>query len=171
MLNHLLNIAPQRSIILLEDIDAALEKDSKSPNSLTFSGLLNALDGVAATEGGGRLIFMTSNHPEKLPKVLIRPGRVDVKVLVDWATPSQIERMFLKFFPQQYDMAIDFRKKVCGMQVEPMQNDTTAEPHQLSMAQLQGFMLLYKDNPALALENADKLFSLDAIAQDQHKEL
>lgn len=171
MLNHLLNIAPQRSIILLEDIDAALEKDSKSPNSLTFSGLLNALDGVAATEGGGRLIFMTSNHPEKLPKVLVRPGRVDVKVLIDWATPSQIERMFLKFFPQQYEMSENFRRKVCAMQVEPLKNDSSAQPLNLSMAQLQGFMLLYKDNPVLALENADKLFSIDSIIADQHKEL
>lgn len=36
---------------------------------LTFSGLLNALDGVASTEG--RIIFMTTNHIEKLVLVVM----------------------------------------------------------------------------------------------------
>ena len=42
-----------------------------------FPGLLNALDGVVASEG--RLTFMTSNYPERLDPALIRPGRVDVR--------------------------------------------------------------------------------------------
>ncbi|KAH6561244.1 hypothetical protein BASA62_009948 [Batrachochytrium salamandrivorans] len=65
-LAHLLNNIPARSIILLEDVDAAFPNrvalpadhttstdtvKSSSPRSmLTFSGLLNALDGVAASE-------------------------------------------------------------------------------------------------------------------------
>ena len=44
---------------------------------VTFSGLLNALDGVASSEE--RIIFMTTNHLEHLDNALIRPGRVDVK--------------------------------------------------------------------------------------------
>ena len=45
---------------------------------VTFSGLLNALAGVTSTEE--RLIFMTTNHIEKLDPALIRPGRVDLKI-------------------------------------------------------------------------------------------
>ena len=45
---------------------------------LTLSGLLNAIDGVAAQEG--RLLFAGTNHPERLPDALVRPGRVDVRV-------------------------------------------------------------------------------------------
>ena len=37
---------------------------------VTFSGLLNALDGVAATEG--RVTFMTTNHLNRLDPALIR---------------------------------------------------------------------------------------------------
>ena len=48
------------------------------PRATTFSGLLNALDGVVATEE--RLIFMTTNHIARLPPVLIRPGRIDLRV-------------------------------------------------------------------------------------------
>lgn len=32
-------------------------------NRLTFSGLLNCLDGVASTEA--RIVFMTTNYPER----------------------------------------------------------------------------------------------------------
>lgn len=45
---------------------------------VTFSGLLNALDGAAAQEG--RLLFMTTNHIEKLDSALIRPGRCDYRL-------------------------------------------------------------------------------------------
>ena len=48
------------------------------PRATTFSGLLNALDGVVATEE--RLVFMTTNHISRLPPVLIRPGRIDLRV-------------------------------------------------------------------------------------------
>lgn len=48
-----------RSILLLEDVDAAFvdRTSSAAASGLTFSGLLNAIDGVAAQEG--RLLFMT----------------------------------------------------------------------------------------------------------------
>jgi chaperone BCS1 len=46
-------------------VDAAFtsrESSAAYGNHVTFSGLLNALDGVAAAEG--RILFMTTNHPE-----------------------------------------------------------------------------------------------------------
>ena len=45
-LNHLLNSAPPRSMLLLEDVDAAFwsrESVVDSHTRVTFSGLLNAL--------------------------------------------------------------------------------------------------------------------------------
>ncbi|CAB4413218.1 unnamed protein product [Rhizophagus irregularis] len=72
--------------MLLEDIDAAFTQkrqptDQQGYQSMvTFSGLLNALDGVASSEE--RIIFMTTNHVELLDKALIRPGRIDVKELL-----------------------------------------------------------------------------------------
>ncbi len=56
--------APPNSIILLEDVDAIFkERGSGSDgrgSGVTFSGLLNALDGVASQQG--RILFMTTNH-------------------------------------------------------------------------------------------------------------
>jgi chaperone BCS1 len=92
-LNSLLNTSPLRSIILLEDIDRAFTSESR----VTMSGLLNALDGVAAQEG--RIVFMTTNHVNRLDAALIRAGRADVKLEVPLLTSQQIAELFLKFFP------------------------------------------------------------------------
>lgn len=47
---------------------------SDNKNTINLSNILNLLDGV--TEYEGRLIIMTTNHPEKLDPALLRPGRV-----------------------------------------------------------------------------------------------
>ena len=41
---------------------------------MTLSGLLNALDGVTSGESA-RLLFMTTNHADRLDPALVRPGR------------------------------------------------------------------------------------------------
>jgi len=83
-------------------------------NTLSLSGLLNAIDGVAAAEG--RLLFATTNHLERLDPALSRPGRMDVWVefkvcfisaameiktdeLWQNATKWQAEQLFRNFFP------------------------------------------------------------------------
>jgi mitochondrial chaperone BCS1 len=71
----LLSDTPKGSLLLLEDIDAAWLREGGG--SVTHSGLLNAIDGVASVDG--RVLFMTTNHPEKLDEAFLRPGRVDVR--------------------------------------------------------------------------------------------
>jgi len=60
-------------------------KKRTDPNSdetnnlgISLSGLLNAIDGVATHEG--RILIMTTNHPEKLDAALVRTGRVDIQI-------------------------------------------------------------------------------------------
>ena len=65
-------------------------------SSVTFSGLLNALDGVASSEE--RIIFMTTNHYDRLDPALIRPGRVDIHEILDDAAGEQAQRLFTKFY-------------------------------------------------------------------------
>ncbi|KAF8072923.1 BCS1 [Scenedesmus sp. PABB004] len=97
-LRNLLNTAGVRSILLLEDVDAAFvsRQAGDAASRLTFSGLLNAIDGVAAQEG--RLLFLTTNHVERLSGALIRPGRVDVRCLLGPATAQQARLLFLSFY-------------------------------------------------------------------------
>ena len=101
-LNHLLSNAPERCILLLEDVDAAFLGRSKATEAdgyqanVTFSGLLNSLDGVASSES--RIIFMTTNHVERLDEALIRPGRVDCIEELGDAEPEQVQELLLRFY-------------------------------------------------------------------------
>ncbi|KAF8710150.1 hypothetical protein AX14_010622 [Amanita brunnescens Koide BX004] len=70
-------------------------------NTLSLSGLLNALDGVAAAEG--RILFATTNHLERLDPALSRPGRMDVWVEFKNASRWQAEALFRNFFPSTED--------------------------------------------------------------------
>ncbi|KAL1435337.1 hypothetical protein MTO96_011043 [Rhipicephalus appendiculatus] len=63
---------PSRASFLLEDIDAAFVSREESStvkaayeglSRVTFSGLLNMLDGVASAEA--RIVFMTTNHLDR----------------------------------------------------------------------------------------------------------
>lgn len=65
-------------------------------NTLTLSGLLNAIDGVASQEG--RVLIMTTNHPEHLDPALTRPGRVDLSIAFSLATTQQIKDLFLSMY-------------------------------------------------------------------------
>lgn len=91
---------PPRSAILLEDVDAIFnhrEKNDDVKNELSFAGVLNALDGVASREGW--VIFMTTNHKERLDSALIRKGRADHHFEFGHATAFQGASIFSAFFP------------------------------------------------------------------------
>merc|ERR1719388_443937 len=108
--------APPRGIILLEDVDAAFsedgqaaaaakraEKDDKDARKqtarLTFSGLLNALDGIAGQEG--KIVVMTTNHPTKLDEALVRPGRADVRSEFGYPSRANVKEFFMHFYARQ----------------------------------------------------------------------
>jgi mitochondrial chaperone BCS1 len=95
----LLQRTPPRSLILLEDIDAFFNAREKQDArvQISFSGLLNALDGVAAQEG--RIVVLTTNHPERLDAALIRPGRIDVQVEMANASSEQLRGLLQRFLP------------------------------------------------------------------------
>ncbi len=100
-ISDLLSEVPVNSLVLMEDIDCAFierKEDADKRSKVTFSGLLNAIDGVAA--GEGRVLFATTNHVDRLDPALIRPGRIDRKFYIGYASLEQAERMFLRFFPQ-----------------------------------------------------------------------
>ena len=102
-LNHLLTIIPPRTLVLLEDADAAFgnrraqtDADGYQGANVTFSGLLNALDGVASAEE--RVLFMTTNHVERLDSALVRPGRVDMIVRIGEVTRWQADKFWDRFY-------------------------------------------------------------------------
>jgi chaperone BCS1 len=124
----LLQKTPPRSLILIEDIDAFFVARDKQDARIevSFSGLLNALDGVAAQEG--RIVFLTTNHLERLDRALMRPGRVDRLVELGNASRAQLRTMFLRFYPQDAVLA----ETVCAAYV-----DGTLSPAAIQQALLE----------------------------------
>jgi SpoVK/Ycf46/Vps4 family AAA+-type ATPase len=72
-----------------------------NPDALSLSGLLNVLDGVVDTPG--RIVIMTTNHPEMLDPALIRPGRVDKKLLLGRMRAADVICMLEHYFQTQLD--------------------------------------------------------------------
>lgn len=136
-LMHLVSSVPKRSIVLLEDVDSAFDnrkKSKDSQNKVTFSGLLNSIDGACSKDG--RLLFMTTNCIEKLDSALIRPGRADVHLEFGYAMASQAEAMYRAFFPEA-DGVDDFGGKV--------------ERNRMSMAEVQRHLMGSRDSSVKAL--------------------
>ncbi|KAJ3065692.1 hypothetical protein HDU99_004102 [Rhizoclosmatium hyalinum] len=181
-LTELMVDTPPRCILLLEDIDAAFVSRSltstvsattrpgtpaENQNSgsivtnVTFSGLLNAIDGVAAQEG--RILVMTTNHIEKLDPALIRPGRVDVKVLFDKATRAQVKDLFVQFFIKPPVPATDettvqssiFEDNPSALEDLAMQFSQRVPEKGVSMAAVQGHLMRYKSSPEDAVKEAE----------------
>lgn len=154
-LMHLLINVPPRTVVVLEDVDAAFtnrrlqaDEDGYRGANVTFSGLLNALDGVASAEE--RIVFLTTNHMDRLDPALIRPGRVDVTVRLGEATQWQIERLWDRFFSDQDPSGVFKQKymeqlRACGL------------IDRVSTAVLQGHFLLYKDDVEGAIATIDQL--------------
>ena len=63
---------------------------------LTYSGLLNALDGVMSSQSG-IITIMTTNNIHKLGSALIRPGRIDTKHELKECNDEQIFAMIRTF--------------------------------------------------------------------------
>lgn len=101
-------------------------------NRVTLSGLLNALDGVASSEG--RIVFMTTNYLDRLDPALIRPGRVDLKEFIGHCTRYQLEQMYRRFYdgPNVEEYATKFADNVIK-QSKPV-----------SPAQVQGYFMIHK---------------------------
>jgi chaperone BCS1 len=112
-LRSLMANMPHKCLLLIEDIDSAFAKrEGKDSEFVTFSGLLNAIDGIAAAEG--RILVMTTNHLDQIDPALRRPGRADVEVCIEPADESQAKRMFLRFFPEQSELADIFAQRYAG---------------------------------------------------------
>ena len=79
-------------------VKSAKTKDSEDDKKkgISLSSLLNIIDGVASHEG--RVLVMTTNHPEKLDDALIRPGRIDMKVAFTMASHDQIRKLFVRMY-------------------------------------------------------------------------
>ncbi|KAG0644415.1 P-loop containing nucleoside triphosphate hydrolase protein [Tuber brumale] len=174
----LFTLLPSRCIVLLEDVDASNVKraadaptdpsstspfldhsPSIPPHSATkpkvsFSGLLNAIDGAASREG--RILIMTTNHRERLDPALIRPGRVDLQISFKCASRDVIESLFLNL----YDVDVGEREALRMPEGFPSVDRILELAGEFGRvlpegvftpAEIQGLLLMHKKDPVAAV--------------------
>ena len=157
-LNHVLSKVPKRTFVILEDVDAAFvapragaDMDGYRGAHISFSGLLNALDGVASAEE--RILFLTTNHVERLDAALIRPGRVDMTIRLGDATRYQVSQFWERFYGDMDTNGVrkaKFLRRLEELSIIELANEGKGigqEPRfRTSTAALQGLFLRNKDD-------------------------
>jgi AAA+ superfamily predicted ATPase len=106
-------------------------------NKVTLSGLLNAIDGVFGCDG--RILIMTTNHPEILDEALIRPGRIDAKYQFDNCSRNQVKDLYEMFFNKLVNL-------------EDLEN---IQASSYSPAHITSVFLRYRNHPEMALKHLD----------------
>jgi mitochondrial chaperone BCS1 len=123
------------SLIALEDIDClnvATSRESKTDDPLTIADLLNAVDGIGASED--RVLFMTANRPETLDFALTRAGRVDRTFFVDYAKDEELKCFYdrmKQYFPVQpwleFRAALPLRATIADAQALALRGKSMVE--------------------------------------------
>jgi chaperone BCS1 len=147
-LQDAMSTLPKESIVVFEDIDAlfAHNRSNKiSTSPLTFSGLLNALDGVGSCHG--HIFILTTNIREDLDPALIRSGRVDLHIPFDNANKEQMRKIWQSYYPQAAPELADTFADGVHSRLESLSVKIAA-------SQLQHFFVVNRLNTAeKALEN------------------
>ena len=89
---------PEDTVLVIEDIDCLFgsrKPNDEHKNEITFSGLLNILDGINQVKD--MIVFITTNHIEQLDCALKR--RIHHFMKFDYATNDQKTRMINTYFP------------------------------------------------------------------------
>jgi chaperone BCS1 len=137
----------KKTIMIFEDIDCIFKErksHDENKNSITFSGLLNALDGITSDEN--LICVITTNYKQNLDSALLRPGRIDYIMKFDYSTKEQIQDMY-KDYTSTDDMAKIkiFYKKCTELNIK------------ISTALLQQYLMKYIDLPDDAITDLDEL--------------
>lgn len=136
---------PKNAILVIEDIDSIFEKREKKEGShrITFSSLLNCIDGVIKPAEGSIIIF-TTNFKDKLDEALKRPGRIDKIISFTYATKKQIQKMFIHYFPAEEENFMKFYNKIKHIK-------------KISICYLQQVFLKYINNTKLLYDCVEEL--------------
>lgn len=134
-------------IIVFEDMDCIFKErksHDEARNSMSFSGILNALDGIST--GQNRIVIITTQYMKNLDSALIRPGRVDYILHFDYVVKEQIEDIFKAFTKCNDQTKInEFTQLYFELNIKT------------STSSLQQYLLKYIGKPDEAIDNIDEL--------------
>jgi hypothetical protein len=148
---------PPKSVLLFEDIDCLFEKrisTSDNKSGFTFSNLLNLLDGVFCRKG--LISFITTNHPENLDHALLRQGRTDMIIHMNYPKKVDVKHLFRDMMRKE-EMTLEEIDREFDKFYEHIQKKT------ITMAGLVGFLFRYRRNWA---DNINELLDADKFIKE-----
>jgi len=156
-------------------VEEPKSKGKTSTKFLTYSGLLNALDGVMSNQNGV-ITIMTTNYINRLGTAFMRPGRIDCKFELKECTKDQIIHMATNFIDKRISLEQELYKDCLGTQLR--YHNTTSDSFKERIASfadklcggnvyskilpcdLQVYLLKYIDDIDKVFENIDVFFSV-----------
>lgn len=147
-------IDPEELLDIMDGYSAKKQVSSEQ----AFRNLLQIMDGFQTPEAV--IFILTANEPEKIDATLLRSGRIDKRFDFHYADSWQAEKMFLRFFENEKDLAKQFGEKF----FDYYPKDTTA-------SQLQERLLeaIKEGNPMkmfTKLERTEKNYKLKPIYKE-----
>lgn len=148
---------PPKSVLLFEDIDCLFEKRTgtqENKSTFTFSNLLNLLDGVFFRKG--LISFITTNHPESLDHALLRQGRTDMIIHMNYPKKVDVKHLFRDMLRKE-EMTAEEIDREFDKFYDHINKKT------ITMAGIVGFLFRYRKNWA---DNINELLDADKFIKE-----
>ncbi|KAH7352958.1 hypothetical protein KP509_19G072100 [Ceratopteris richardii] len=163
-LKSLLVRTSPKSVIVIEDIDCSVKMsnrdgetdddskegaDSNSSSRLTLSGLLNFVDGLWSCCGEERIFIFTTNFKERIDSALLRPGRMDMHILLSYCSFHAFKKLARNYLGiQDHPMFFELEKIMTKSSV------------QVTPAAIAAMLMSNQDNPDAAISEVLAAFSI-----------
>ncbi|KAK4437747.1 protein HYPER-SENSITIVITY-RELATED 4 [Sesamum alatum] len=173
-LRKLLISTANRSILVVEDIDASIDLSKRSTAApkpsppffhqnqgpkITLSGLLNFMDGLWSSCGDERIIIFTTNHKEKLDPALLRPGRMDVHIHMSYCTPCGFKMLATNYLGiTGHPLILEAEALIASIKVTPAEVGEQllkSDDHELALRHLIKFLEHKKETERVRDENLE----------------
>lgn len=154
---RLIRTLPEKTLLVLEDIDCLFEERKKNDghkNTVTFSGILNSLDGIATPNNF--ICFMTTNYKCNLDSALLRPGRIDKILKFEHIKKKQVIEIYYASMEdaEKYE---ENNNKLLETDAEIFYKSFQELNIKATVALIQEYLFIYLDEPDKALANIDEI--------------
>ncbi|KAH7352942.1 hypothetical protein KP509_19G070800 [Ceratopteris richardii] len=168
-LKSLLIQTSPKSVIVIEDIDCSVKlcnrdgadedskegTDSQQSSKLTLSGLLNFVDGLWSCCGEERIFIFTTNFKERIDPALLRPGRMDMHILLSYCTFHAFKKLANNY------LGIQDHPKFLELEEAMMKSSVQVTP-----AAIAEILISNQDNTDVALNEVLAAFRTDGHIRD-----
>mgnify|MGYP000280085460 CR=1 FL=1 len=169
---RLIRTIPENTLLVLEDIDCLFEERKKNDghkNTVTFSGILNSLDGIATPNNF--ICFMTTNYKCNLDSALLRPGRIDKILKFEHIKKKQVKEIFNASMEDSEKYNDDEDNKMLNMDSDNFYKAFQKLNIKAPVSLIQEYLFIYLDEPNKALENIDQLKDIYDASFKAHADL